>query len=41
MMKRIWYIVDVGLVTLGLRGGYISLEPETLRHTNPGRVASL
>ena len=34
-MKPIWYIVNVGLVTLGLRGGYVSLQPERLRHTNP------
>ena len=37
-MKQIWYIVNVGLVTLGLRGGYVSLEPERLRHTNPDLI---
>ena len=38
-MKRIWYIVNVGLVTLGLREGYISLQTERLRHTNPDAIA--
>ena len=37
-MKLIWYIVNVGLVTLGLRSGYVSLEPERLRHTNPDLI---
>jgi tellurite resistance protein TehA-like permease len=32
-------MVNVSLVALGLRSGYVSLEPERLRHTNPGAIA--
>lgn len=39
MKKQVWYIINFGLVALGLRSGYISLEPERLRHTNPDAIA--
>jgi tellurite resistance protein TehA-like permease len=38
-MKQIWYVINFGLVTFGLREGYISLQPERLRHTNPDVIA--
>lgn len=38
-MKLIWYMVNVGLVALGLWSGYVSLEPQKLRHTNPDAIA--
>src|SRR5260370_5379329 len=34
-MKNIWYVVNIALVTLSFPGGYNSLSPEKLRHTNP------
>lgn len=34
-MKNIWYVINTTLVVLALLGGYNSLSPEKLRHTNP------
>jgi hypothetical protein len=38
-MKNIWYVVNIALVALALPGGYRSLSPEKLRHTNPDAIA--
>ena len=38
-MKNIWYVINVALVALALLGGYESLAPEKLRHTNPDAIA--
>jgi hypothetical protein len=38
-MKNIWYVINVALVALALLGGYESLAPERLRHTNPDAIA--
>jgi len=38
-MKRIWYASNLGSVPLALWGGYASLAPEKLRHTNPDAIA--
>ena len=38
-MKNSWYVVNVALVALALLGGYQSLAPERLRHTNPDGIA--
>jgi hypothetical protein len=38
-MKNIWYVVNIALVALALLGGYESLAPEKLRHTNPDAIA--
>jgi|SRR6266481_889805 len=38
-MKNIWYVVNIALVALALPGGYNSLSPEKLRHTNPDAIA--
>ncbi|HEY2547662.1 MAG TPA: hypothetical protein VGI46_16440 [Candidatus Acidoferrum sp.] len=38
-MKNIWYIVNIGLVALALRGGYVSTAPERLRHSNPDAIS--
>ena len=37
-MKNIWYVVNIALVALALVGGYESLAPEKLRHTNPDPI---
>src|SRR5580692_10229857 len=37
-MKNIWYVVNIGLVALSLRGGYESVAPERLRHINPDPI---
>jgi hypothetical protein len=37
-MKNVWYIVNIAVVVLGLRGGYISTAPEQLRYMNPDSV---
>lgn len=37
-MKNVWYVVNITLVTLGLRGGYSSVAPENLRNTNPDAI---
>ncbi len=34
-MKRIWYVVNAGVVGLALWDGWISTAPERLSHTNP------
>jgi len=38
-MKRVWYAVNIGLVTLTSWGGYASMAPERLRQTNPDAIA--
>jgi hypothetical protein len=38
-MKNIWYVINIALVALALLGGYNSLSPERLRHTNPDAIA--
>jgi hypothetical protein len=37
-IKVIWYVVNISLVALGLREGYISTAPEQLRRMNPDAV---
>ena len=37
-MKNIWYVINIALVALALLGGYNSLSPEKLRHTNPDAI---
>jgi hypothetical protein len=37
-MKSIWYVMNIALVGLALLGGYHSLSPEKLRHTNPDAI---
>jgi len=37
-MKNVWYVVNIALVALPLVGGYESLAPEKLRHTNPDAI---
>jgi hypothetical protein len=37
-VKYIWYIVNIGLVTLALWDGWTSMAPEKLRHTNPDPI---
>jgi hypothetical protein len=34
-MKPIWNILNIGLLALGLWGGYRSTEPGSLTHANP------
>jgi hypothetical protein len=38
-MRYIWYAVNIGSVTLAPWGGYASMAPERLRHTNPDAIA--
>ena len=38
-MKAIWYVINIALVALALPGGYNSISPEKLRHTNPDAIA--
>jgi hypothetical protein len=38
-MKNVWYVINIALVTLSLPGGYRSLSPEKLQHTNPDAIA--
>lgn len=40
-MKHIWRILNIGLVVLGLWGGYGSMSSERLRHTNPDAILCL
>jgi tellurite resistance protein TehA-like permease len=40
-MKHIWRILNLGLVAVGLAGGYASMSPERLRHTNPDVIFCL
>lgn len=40
-MKYLWVIINLVLVALALRGGYVSLSPEELSHTNPGPIVCL
>jgi tellurite resistance protein TehA-like permease len=37
-MKNVWYLLNIAVVALGLRGGYLSVAPEQLRHMNPDSV---
>ena len=37
-MKNIWYVINIALVALALLGGYNSLSPEKLPHTNPDAI---
>ena len=37
-MKKIWYVINIALVALASLGGYNSLSPEKLRHTNPDGI---
>src|SRR5208282_3970200 len=37
-MKTVWYAINIALVALALRGGYISLSPENLRNKNPDLI---
>jgi hypothetical protein len=37
-MKNTWYVINIALVALALLGGYESLLPEKLRHTNPDAI---
>src|SRR5215831_19914589 len=36
--KTIWTLVNIALVVLSVRQGYVSLAPEQLRHVNPDAV---
>ena len=40
-MKHLWAVLNCTLVALALWGGYNSMNPEKLRHTNPGPVLCL
>ena len=37
-MKNVWYVINIAVIVLGLRGGYVSTAPEQLRHMNPDAV---
>jgi hypothetical protein len=37
-MKNIWYVINIAMVTLAFPGGYNSLSPEKLQHTNPDAI---
>ena len=37
-MKKVWYVVNIALITLAFPGGYNSLSPEKLRHMNPDAI---
>jgi len=37
-VKTIWFVINISLVALSMRGGYASLAPEQLRHVNPDAV---
>lgn len=37
-IKVIWFVVNVSLVLLSVRQGYMSLAPEQLHHVNPDAV---
>ena len=38
-MKNIWYVINIVLVVLALRGGYVAGAPDRLRHANPDAVS--
>jgi len=40
-MKLFWVVINSILIGLALRGGYVSLAPDRLRHTNPGPILCL
>ena len=37
----LWIFLNLVLITVGLRGGYASLSPDRLRHTNPDPIFCL
>jgi hypothetical protein len=37
-MRKVWYVINIALVTLALPGGYNSLSPEKLRNKNPDLI---
>lgn len=37
-MKHVWQLLNVVYIVLGLLGGYSSMAPERLRHTNPDPI---
>jgi RHS repeat-associated protein len=40
-MKRFWIVLNSVLIALAFRGGYISMNPDRLRHTNPEPILCL
>jgi hypothetical protein len=40
-MRYLWDVLNSVAAALAFRGGYVSLNPETLRHTNPDLAACL
>jgi tellurite resistance protein TehA-like permease len=40
-MKHFWVIFNSALIALALPGGYVSLTPARLSHTNPGPILCL
>lgn len=40
-MRYFWVMVNSVLITLALRGGYVLLTADRLRHTNPGPLLCL
>ena len=40
-MKYFWVVFNLALFALALRGGYVSLNPARLSHTNPGPILCL
>lgn len=40
-MKHLWVIFNSALTALALQGGYVSLTPARLTHTNPGPILCL
>lgn len=40
-MKYFWLAVNSALVVLAFRGGYVSMNPDRLRHTNPDATLCL
>lgn len=40
-MKQFWFVLNLTLIALALRRGYLSLTPDKLRHTNPGPILCL
>jgi len=41
LMNYLWAAVNFSLVGLSILGGYNSINPETLRHTNPSPILCL
>jgi hypothetical protein len=40
-MKYFWLVLNTALVVLAFRGGYVSMNPDRLRHTNPDATLCL